>query len=279
LLDHRFPLSLENCVGEEVSRARLRDLSPSPAPQRLQFGPFEFDVAAGELYRLGRRVRLQEQPRQVLAALLERPGEIATREELRERLWTTDTFVDFEHGLNTAIKKVRQALGDSAEAPEFIETLARRGYRFIAPVVPANATPTPAESPQAEPAVWDHPWLRLTLTSFLVVAITAGIVWVTQQGRGRPDPAPARQGAPAQLAVVPLRVLGGADGGDSSYIGVGIADAITTRLANIRQIGLRPTAATRRTGRQRAVAAAGGRYRLPLLSVVRAGHAARAGAA
>jgi len=98
---------------------------------RVRFGRFELDQAVGELYRDGEPVRLQEHPRQVLVALLERPGEILTRDDLRERLWTSDTFVDFEHGLNTAVKKARQALGDSAEAPQFIETLARRGYRFI----------------------------------------------------------------------------------------------------------------------------------------------------
>lgn len=109
-----------------------------PRRHLLRFGPFEFDVVAGELYHEGRRIPLQEQPRQVLATLLERPGEISTREELRHRFWTTDTFVDFEHGLNAAIKKVRQALGDSAEAPQYIETLARGGYRFIAPVTVAE---------------------------------------------------------------------------------------------------------------------------------------------
>src|ERR1043165_786152 len=101
---------------------------------RLQFGPFTFDQELGELSRDGQRLPLQEKPRQLLAALLERPGEVATREALRQKLWQTDTFVDFEHGLNTAIKKVRKALGDSADAPQFIETLSRRGYRFIAPV-------------------------------------------------------------------------------------------------------------------------------------------------
>src|SRR5262245_3549419 len=102
-----------------------------PPHPRLRFGRFELDRSAGELYRDGRPVRLQEHPLQVLIALVERPGEVVTREQLRERLWKSDTFVDFEHGLNTAVKKARQALGDSADTPQFIETLARRGYRFI----------------------------------------------------------------------------------------------------------------------------------------------------
>lgn len=98
---------------------------------RLQFARFEFDRTTRELYCDGRRVQLQDQPSQVLGALMDRPGEIVTRDDLRDRIWKSDTFVDFEHGLNTAVKKVRRALGDSAEHPSFIETLPRRGYRFI----------------------------------------------------------------------------------------------------------------------------------------------------
>src|SRR5260221_6963316 len=100
----------------------------------ITFGTFEADLQAGELRRNGRKVRLQEQPFQVLTVLLEKPGEIVTREELRNRLWPADTFVDFDHGLNAAVKRLRDALGDSAENPRFVETLARRGYRFVAPV-------------------------------------------------------------------------------------------------------------------------------------------------
>ena len=104
------------------------------AARRLRFAQFVFDRASDELHRDGSRVRLQDQPTQVLAALLERPGEVVTREDLRERLWKADTFVDFEHGLNTAVKKLRQALEDSAEAPTFIETFPVAGYRFIAQI-------------------------------------------------------------------------------------------------------------------------------------------------
>jgi Tol biopolymer transport system component/DNA-binding winged helix-turn-helix (wHTH) protein len=99
-----------------------------------RFGVFELDLRAGELRRSGLRVKLQEQPFQVLALLLERPGEIVTRDDLRNRLWPADTFVDFDHSLNAAIKRLRDALGDSAENPTFVETVARRGYRFLAPV-------------------------------------------------------------------------------------------------------------------------------------------------
>ena len=95
---------------------------------------FEVNLQTGELRQRGQKVKLQEQPLQVLAALLERPGELVTREELRSKLWPEDTFVDFDHSLNTAVKRLRDALGESAETPIFIETLARRGYRFIAVV-------------------------------------------------------------------------------------------------------------------------------------------------
>lgn len=100
--------------------------------RELRFDVFSVDLDAGELRKQGHRIRLQEQPFQVLAMFLERPGEVVTREELRNRLWPADTFVDFDHGLNIAIAKLREALGDSAEEPHFIETLPRRGYRFIA---------------------------------------------------------------------------------------------------------------------------------------------------
>ncbi len=107
---------------------------PSASPQVIRFGPFEADLHAGELRRHGLRIKLQEQPFQILAMLLERPGNVVTREELQKKLWPTDTFVDFDHGLGSAINKLRQALGDSAENPRYIETLPKRGFRFIAVV-------------------------------------------------------------------------------------------------------------------------------------------------
>jgi TolB-like protein/DNA-binding winged helix-turn-helix (wHTH) protein len=109
-------------------------MEQSHPPRRVaRFGLFVADLLSGELHQDGRRVKLQEQPFQVLATLLEHPGEIVTREELRQRLWPEDTFVDFDHSLRTAILKLREALGDDAEHPHFIETLPRRGYRFVAP--------------------------------------------------------------------------------------------------------------------------------------------------
>jgi DNA-binding winged helix-turn-helix (wHTH) protein len=108
---------------------------------RLRFGVFEVDLRSGELRKYGLRVRLQEQPFQVLAMLVEHSGEVVTREELQKKLWPADTFVDFDHGLNKAINKIRDALSDSPESPRFVETVARRGYRFLAEVKVPDATP------------------------------------------------------------------------------------------------------------------------------------------
>src|ERR1700727_2826934 len=127
---------------------------------QLRFGVFEVDLRAGELHKHGLGVRLQDQPFQVLAMLLEPPGAVVTREELQKRLWPADTFVDFDHGLNKAINKIREALGDSAESPRFVETVSRRGYRFLAEVkdseVPVRnpelgAQPRPPAIPPAAP--------------------------------------------------------------------------------------------------------------------------------
>jgi DNA-binding winged helix-turn-helix (wHTH) protein/TolB-like protein/Tfp pilus assembly protein PilF len=210
---------------------------------RLQFGPFTFDQDLGHLFREGQRIPLQDKPSQLLAALLERPGTVATREELREKLWGSDTFVDFEHGLNTAIKKVRQALGDSAETPQFIETLSRRGYRFKAPVViEAPATRTAAEllTPANSPPRGTKRPVRWVLVGAMLLA-AAGGVWIA---RGRAGFTVAGTNGPStELAVLPLRVVASGDERDASYLGTALADAITTRLANVRQIGLRPTSA------------------------------------
>src|ERR1700735_2002569 len=104
-----------------------------PAATILRFGVFEADVQPAERTKHGKRIRLQEQPFQLLVMLLEKPGEVVTREELRARLWPR-TIIDFDHGLNKAISKVREALGDSSGNPRFVETVARRGYRFLAEV-------------------------------------------------------------------------------------------------------------------------------------------------
>src|SRR5579859_4851456 len=106
----------------------------SDSHRSLRFGVFEVDLRAAELHKHGVRIRLEEQPFHILTLLLERPGDLVTREELRQKLWSADTFVDFDRSLNKAMSKLRLALSDSAETPRYIETLHRRGYRFIAPV-------------------------------------------------------------------------------------------------------------------------------------------------
>ncbi len=135
--------------------AMFMSLEDQKSARRARFGLYEADVAAGELRKSGTRLRLQEQPFQVLAVLLERAGDPVSREELRSRLWPADTFVDFDHSLNTAINKLRDVLGDTATNPRFIETLPRRGYRFIAPVEWMKETPPNGDASAAseEPGV------------------------------------------------------------------------------------------------------------------------------
>src|SRR5579864_9027272 len=121
-------------------------LNPRTNQNVVRFGLFELDLRTGELRKSGIRIKLQEQPFQILAMLLDRPGEIVTREELQNRLWPQDTFVDFDLSLNSAVKKLRQALNDDSENPRFVETLYRRGYRFIGPVNgPPNSNANPIE--------------------------------------------------------------------------------------------------------------------------------------
>src|SRR6202045_1472671 len=108
--------------------------TPAASVRIVRFGAFEVDLKTTEVRKHGMRLKISEQPFQILAILLEKPGEVVTRDELRNRLWQSDTFVDFDHGLNNAVMRLREALGDSSDSPRFIETLPRRGYRFLAHV-------------------------------------------------------------------------------------------------------------------------------------------------
>jgi len=148
----------------------------------VRFGDFEADLGSRELRRGGVKVKLQEQPFQLLACLVERPGEIVTREELRERLWP-DEFVDFDHSLNAAVRKLREGLGDAADTPRFIETLSRRGYRFIAAV-------THDDAPRRRGWLW-------IAAALLAIGVTAGFAFV------RRAPAP-RTAAIKAIAVLPF---------------------------------------------------------------------------
>jgi eukaryotic-like serine/threonine-protein kinase len=150
----------------------------------LRFGVFEVDVHAGELRKQGVRIKLQEQPFHVLTVLLQRPGEVVTREELRSENWSADTFVDFDNGLNTAINKLREALGDSADSPRFIETIPRRGYRFIAPVAGVDGTTRGGGAGVGAPP---PPRGRTMVVTVAVVVLAAGIagglIWRARHAR------------------------------------------------------------------------------------------------
>lgn len=199
---------------------------PSTEPStRTSFGVYEVDLQAGELWKSGRRIKLQTQPFKVLAALLERPGEVVSREELQLRVWGPDTTVDFDHSLGTAINKIREALGDSADNPRFVETLARRGYRFIAPVslspaavkeppvipVPVVAQVESQATAPSPPAADDRKWMPWVVAAGLSLVAVAGyligaashqaaapvrIDQITQNGRISPG-APSMENLPA----------------------------------------------------------------------------------
>src|SRR5215467_9197949 len=144
----------------------------------LRFGIFEVNLQTGELRRKGQKVKLQDQPFQVLAALLERPGEVVTREELRSKLWPADTFVDFDHSLNAAIKRLRDALGESADTPVFIETLARRGYRFIAPVNGSSfSSAAEIAAPQRNRSIFSTRRIVVFCLAFVVIAVPWWTGW------------------------------------------------------------------------------------------------------
>jgi len=211
---------------------------PSTSVPPARFGPFEVDFRAGELLKNGRRIRLQDQPLQVLAMLLEHPGNVVTRDEFRQKLWPNDTFVDFDHGLNNAINRLRDALNDSAEAPRFIETLPRRGYRFVSQVE-SEAIPDslaaqekslePSGNDQAGPVTvpwWRSRWAALG-TAALVVSLLIGFAAIVWNGRSSSAHAIRIEA----IAVLPLENLTGDP--TQEYLVDGMTDALTTHLAQI----------------------------------------------
>ncbi len=160
----------------------------SPLPTVLRFGVFELDLEAGELRKSGARLRLQKQPFQILRALVRRPDEIVTRDELRSEIWSADTFVDFDNSLNTSINKLRDVLGDTSSNPRFIETIPRRGYRFIAPVTgnghqqaPAPPPPPPPAPPDPQPIHRSKGILASALALLLLLA--AAVFWYVHRSR------------------------------------------------------------------------------------------------
>ena len=211
-------------------------------PGRLRFGVFEVDLRAGELTKRGLRIRLQEQPFQVLAMLLEKPGKVVTRGELAKKVWS-QTAVDFDHGINKAINKIREALGDSAENPRFVETVARRGYRFLADVTPidtaADRQPKCATDGLVPATVSHageladtgmrpkrphrpHAWTGVAFGFALVLAVSLSLI-LYSQSRSLPKI--------RSLAVLPLESLSGDASQD--YFADGMTDALITDLGQI----------------------------------------------
>jgi TolB-like protein/DNA-binding winged helix-turn-helix (wHTH) protein/Flp pilus assembly protein TadD len=229
---------------------------PAGVQQSIRFGPFTVDLLSRELWNGSQKVPLQEKPFQLLVILLENPGKLVTREDLRERLWPADTFVDFDHSINTAINKIRETLGDSSDQPRFIETLPRRGYRFRAPVENSEAehpTPlTPAgefeenSTPDPEPievaacvgsleatvrrydsgGSYSRRRLRVVLAFISILAAVAALI-VYRYARWRVGPA---ESAPS-IAVLPFADL--SPGHDHEYFSDGLAEEILNNLTKI----------------------------------------------
>jgi TolB-like protein/DNA-binding winged helix-turn-helix (wHTH) protein len=208
--------------------------------RNLKFGVFEADLRTGELTKLGKRVRLQEQPFQLLAMLLEKPGVLVTREELHLKLWP-ETTVDFDHGVNKAISKIREALGDSAENPRFIETVARRGYRFLADVTVAAGEQTETVTgdvavqedfgPVSLSDVGTPP--RRKLRSFtwrlfgMVPVLAISLSWIF---------VPWKQPAPAIHSIVVLPLQNLSSDVSQQYFADGMTDEIVTNLTQIKRL-------------------------------------------
>ena len=214
-----------------------------PSRPTYRFGEFEFDPASGELHKDGAKVRLQEQPFQILTLLLKRPGEVVTREEVRQALWPGDTFVDFDVGLNSAIKRLRDALNDSAENPRFVETLPRRGYRFVAALETSpGAAPPGLEAPPrtAPPPVEGEARARragVRLGSWGAAAAVAVLVLMaTLAATGRwPHPRGQLASVPIRsLAVLPFENLSG--DAEQDYFADGMTDSLITSLAQVHAL-------------------------------------------
>jgi Tol biopolymer transport system component/DNA-binding winged helix-turn-helix (wHTH) protein len=166
-------------------------------PSPVRFGAFELDLRTGELRKHGIRLKLQDQPFQVLQALVERPGELVTREDLQRKVWADGTFVDFDQSLNRAVNKVREALGDTADNPRYIETMARRGYRFIAPV---EGAPKPVAPTASQAAVAGRPWGKIAWVAAGVLTVAGAGLWLTRDRAPLPPP-----------RVVPLTTFAGSE--------------------------------------------------------------------
>ncbi len=223
-------------------------MNSSTSARCARFASFELDLRTGELHKHGLKVKLYDQPFQVLAMLLERPGEVVTRDELQHRLWPADTFVDFDVGLNTAVKRLRDALGESAETPQYVETLPRRGYRFIAEVVLSGENGhSPHEPVSSSISNGPHPvhvlpeteivrpvrrWLALGAVAFAVLMLLAVVMNVGGARRLFTSKAASRQ-----IHFVAVRPFDNLTGDASQeYFAEGLTDGLTTELAQLSPI-------------------------------------------
>jgi TolB-like protein/DNA-binding winged helix-turn-helix (wHTH) protein/Tfp pilus assembly protein PilF len=209
--------------------------APPSAPRIVRFGVFEVDLHTGELRKQGLKVKLHGQPVQILALLLERPGELVTREELKEKLWPADTFVDFEHGLNAAVKKLRAALEDSADNPRFVETLPRRGYRFIPPVEGLGQAPPAQVAPEVPTApVRRARFQPAWLAALAVVALLAVLLGLNVGGLRESLLGGTAPGEITSIAVLPLENLSGDP--EQEYFVDGMTDALISDLGKIEAL-------------------------------------------
>jgi len=207
----------------------------SSLPPTFRFGVFELSPSSGELRKRGLKIRLQGQPVEILALLLQRPGETITREELQKRLWPADTFVDFEQGLNNAMKRLRAALDDNPDNPQFIETLPRHGYRFLGSVNSAGSS-----TAETAPTRSLRPAIRLSQVSVLVLlAVSAGLVGLNVFGLRERFFARASKPQIQALAVLPLTNLSGNP--EQEYFADGMTEELITELGKIsRRFGFSP---------------------------------------
>ncbi|HZW94381.1 MAG TPA: winged helix-turn-helix domain-containing protein [Candidatus Eremiobacteraceae bacterium] len=230
---------------------------PSTLPPLVRFANFEVNLRAGELRREGSKVRLQEQPFSLLTVLLESAGEVVTREELRKRLWSEDTFVDFDHRLAVAVSKLRDALRDSAEQPKFVETVGRRGYRFVGQIestgslvdsergvgetsLPSSRPLAKGEHPKVAPLGSTRPRTsRLIFLSSVGFAVLLGVIVLPKFLRIRS--AKEQSLSPRSLAILPLQNHG--QDSNSDFLGLSLADVLITKLAYVHALSVRPSAA------------------------------------
>src|SRR5258708_272644 len=212
--------------------------SPVPAARVLPYYTFELDLRADALHKHGVKLRLQGQPLQLLAILLQSAGSVVTREELRSQLWPADTFVDFDHSLHNAIGRIREVLGDSAEIPRYIETLPRRGYRFIAPVEEvqapriseANGNKTREGVAGAPPSARQSKTRTALALTLLILAATGSAFWLVR-AVSRPTSAAPRL---RSIAVLPLANLSGDR--SQEYFADGMTEELITDLAKVRSL-------------------------------------------